>query len=179
MVTEGTSEEAVGAPGTGRGSSGPGAGGLVVMSLQDCECSHVPGPASAWPGTLSPGAKGLHPWEPQFPHHRKQEIGYSGCQSTGRNSPRLPKHQTGVPQVSVPTLWLAELRAGLGSLSWRVERPATDPAAVGFPSPGHRYLPRGSLQDGLRQLGSRAAHSCSRLPCLGASILGPGDTAWH
>lgn len=78
--------------------------------------------------------------------------------------------------MGIPTLWLARLGAGLGLLVMEGGKTCHRPSSSGLPKPrtggeaqGAHYLPRGSLQDGLRQLGSRAAHSRSRLPGLGAS----------
>lgn len=62
-----------------------------------------------------------------------------------------------------------QARAGLGLLVMEGGKTCHRPGSSGLPKPRGHALPRGSLQDGLRQLGSRAAHSCSRLPCLGAS----------
>ena len=62
--------------------------------------------------------------------------------------------------MGVPTLWLARLGAGLGLLVMEGSKTCHRPSSSGLPKPrtggeaqGAHYMPRGSLQDGLRQLG--------------------------
>lgn len=179
MVTEGTSEGGSGAPGDWEGllrawGWGPGGDG----SCRTVSAAHVPGP-SAWPGTCLLGPRDSTPGSLSFLIW-KTRIGYSGCQSTGESSPRLPKHQTGVPQVGVPSLWLAKARGrASGSLVMEGGKTCHRPGSSGLPKPrGHVTCP-GLSQDGLRQLGSRAALMLQAALSWDLPSLGPGDTAWH
>lgn len=91
--------------------------------------AHLPGLEPC----LSPGAKGLLPWEPQFPHlENKTRLFW------------LPEYRRALPD-SPSTRQVSHRWGGPRAPSRRVARPATDPAAVGLPSPGQEVRPRGHV----------------------------------
>lgn len=168
MATEGTSEGGSGGTGNWEGllqawGWGPGGDGSCRTVSAAMSQARLPGlePCLLGPRDSTPGSLSFLIW--------KTRIGYSGCQSTGELS-QTPQAPDRCPTGGCTHTMAGQARGGPQARhhgGWKDLPQIRQQWAS--QAQGACYLPRGSLQDGLRQLGSRAAHSCSRLPCLGAS----------